>query len=149
MDGVLNSSALSENARGLLQRAAEGNPLFLEQALATWIEEGVLAPSTDGWTVTRQVTDVQMPVSITALFAARVDRLADDDRLVLGAASVAGANFDSRALPSMLPDLDPAALDESVQRLIGSGLLMPVSSDGANSDQLRFEHACLEMSPPR
>ncbi len=141
MDAVLDSSSLTEGTRALIHHAAEGNPLFLEQTLATWMEDGVLARSADGWTVTRPVRDIHLPASISAILSARVDRLTDDERLVLGAASVAGLSFDRLALRSMLVDLDSAALASSLQRLIGSGLLAPVTSDGMNTNDVCFVHA--------
>ncbi len=142
IDRVLGSSSLSANARALIHRAAEGNPLFVEQALATWIEEGVLAPATDGWTVTRAVTAVRMPVSVSAIFAARLDRLPDDERLVMGAGSVAGATFELAALRSMLPRMGSSDVDGCLQRLIRSGLLLSSNSD-AKADEFVFEHASL------
>jgi len=139
---VLGSSSLPANAQALIRGAAAGNPLFLEQALATWIEEGVLAPVVGGWTVTRPVTEVRVPASLSAVFASRLDRLADEERSVLGAASVAGPTFDRRALPPMLDTVDTETIDDCLQRLVRSGLLVPGGSDGP-TDRIDFGHASL------
>ena len=42
IDEVLGGPQLPRNARAVVHGAADGNPLFLEQALAAWIEQGVL-----------------------------------------------------------------------------------------------------------
>ena len=139
---VLGSSSLPASAQALIRGAAAGNPLFLEQALATWIEEGVLAPVVGGWTVTRPVTEVRVPASLSAIFASRLDRLADEERSVLGAASVAGPTFDRRALPPMLDDVDVETVDDCLQRLVRSGLLVPGRSDGP-TELIEFGHASL------
>ena len=143
IDGVLGRSSLPARARSLIHRAAEGNPLFVEQALATWIEEGVLAPAADGWTVTRAVPEVRIPATISAIFAARFDRLPDAESLVLGAASVAGTVFDKRALPFLLPRLDQATLDACVRSLIQNDLLVPTNSNATQVGELTFEHSAL------
>ncbi|MBA3233501.1 MAG: hypothetical protein H0T17_06105 [Propionibacteriales bacterium] len=142
IDGVLGRSLLSQHARSLIHRAAEGNPLFLEQALAGWIEEGVLALAADGWTVTRAVTQVRMPVSVSAIFAARLDRLPDEERLVLGGASVAVTVIDKQALRAVLSNREVSVLDGCLQRLIRSGLLT-ASASATDRDELTFDHASL------
>ncbi|MGI8627628.1 MAG: adenylate/guanylate cyclase domain-containing protein, partial [Geodermatophilaceae bacterium] len=139
---VLGSSSLPANLKSLIRGAAAGNPLFLEQALATWIEEGVLAPVDGGWTVTRPVTEVRVPASLSAIFASRLDRLADEERSVLGAASVAGPAFDRRALQPMLDVVDIATIEDCLQRLLRSGLLVPGRPEGP-SERIDFGHASL------
>jgi len=141
--GVLGGSSLPGSARELIRQAAEGNPLFLEQAVATLIEEGVLAAGNAGWAVTQPLTGIQVPPSISAIFAARLDRLPSEERLVLAAASVAGPVLARTVLESMLPQLEPAELDTSLGRLMRRELLLPVSLDDAPAGDLAFEHASL------
>ena len=143
VDRLLDSPSLSRDALELIHGAAQGNPLFVEQALATWMEEGVLSLSAGGWTVTRRLTDVQVPASIRAIFAARVDRLTDNERLVLSAAAVAGASCDARVLRFLLGRLDPTALNLCIDQLIRRGLLQRGSADHEDDAELWFEHASL------
>jgi class 3 adenylate cyclase/tetratricopeptide (TPR) repeat protein len=143
IDEVLGASSLTPSARSLVHRAAEGNPLFVEQALLAWMEEGVLAPAPGGgWTLADPSFEARLPATVSAIVAARLDRLPADERLVLGAASVAGSTLDGRALPAMLTSIERAALDDLVERLLGRQLLVPVDSERTIGG-LAFAHACL------
>jgi class 3 adenylate cyclase len=138
--GVLGGFELPRSVRELLQEAAEGNPLFLEQALAAWVDEGVLVRAAQGWTLTRPVIEVAVPASVSAAIAARLDRLGEDERLVLGAASVAGPVVEVDALRAMLEDLDEGRFAAALVGLRHGELLMP---GGGRVDTLRFGHAAL------
>ncbi len=141
IDATLGGSPLPGSARRLIAQAGEGNPLFLEQVVTTWIEEGVLVPDGAGWRVARPMTEVRVPASVSAIFASRLDRLPDAERLILVAASVAGVTADKRALRAMLAPLDEEVLEECLEALIRSGFLH--ASDGAPGGELSFEHASL------
>jgi class 3 adenylate cyclase len=143
IDGVLGRSTLPPRARSLIHGAAGGNPLFVEQALASWMEEGVLVAAEGGWTMPADAPGVRLPASISAIFAARLDRLTDDERLELGAAAVVGLTFHAQTLPAMLPSLDERALDDCLGRLLRSQLLMPVVADATAVRGLAFAHGCL------
>jgi tetratricopeptide (TPR) repeat protein len=143
IDQVLGGPQLPRNARAVVHGAADGNPLFLEQALAAWIEQGVLSPAAQGWAVTRPVSEVPLPASVSAIIAARLDRLPRDERLVLSAASVAGQTFDPAALRSMLEKEECEGYERCLQRLLSSGLLIPVDRTRASAGDLGFEHASL------
>ena len=67
-----------------------GNPLFLEQMLA------MLQDAPGG--------DVAVPPTISALLAARLDRLGDAQRDVVGTASVVGQIFPQAAVVELVPD---------------------------------------------
>ena len=88
--------------------ASEGNPLFAELLLAT----------------DRRVGD-PLPHTITAVFAARLDRLPPEDRLVLEMAAVVGRDFANADLDHLLVEEDRGHFDpaESLHRLRRSRLL--------------------------
>ncbi|MGH3141081.1 MAG: AAA family ATPase, partial [Gaiellales bacterium] len=69
---------------------AGGNPLFLEQMLAMFQD------TPDG--------DVGVPPTISALLSARLDRLGDAQREVVGTASVVGQVFPEAAVVELVPD---------------------------------------------
>jgi class 3 adenylate cyclase len=133
---------LSEGVRAQLFAATGGNPLFLEQILAAWVEGGVLVDSPGGWQLSRPVGEVDMPASVSAAVGVRLDRLEDNERLVLQAVSVAAAGVDIDALPVMVGDLDRVELDEAVQRLVDARLLLRVATD--DSVSLTLAHASLQ-----
>jgi class 3 adenylate cyclase len=87
-----------DKSAGTVARTAEGNPLFIEELVASLAE--------------RTTTDV-LPTSIRAIVSARLDGLPPDERSVLVDASVVGRVFWRGALARMEPR-------EELSRLLGS-----------------------------
>ena len=115
--------------------AAEGNPLYLEQLTATLEDQGLLA---DGrWLGTEDAT-VEIPTTLQALLAARLDRLEPTSRLVLERASVEGRRFRIAALRALAPDVTPEGFAAGIEMLDRRGLIQP-EDEAAGS--WRFAHA--------
>jgi class 3 adenylate cyclase/tetratricopeptide (TPR) repeat protein len=98
VDALLGQSGIPAAIRDRITAAAEGNPLFLEQFVATLIEDGVIRRTEGGWRVADDIGDLQVPPSIHALLGARLDRLGREDRDVLEPASVVGLEFQRAAV---------------------------------------------------
>ena len=67
-----------------------GNPFFLEETVRTLVETGALAGERGAYRLTRPVEALQVPVTVQAILAARIDRLAPEDKRLLQAAAVIG-----------------------------------------------------------
>src|SRR4029453_19296268 len=83
-------------------RAAEGNPLFLEELLAALVEEGRLRRQDGAW-VAADLADLGIPPSIQALLAARRARPADAERPVRERPAVAGQVSDQSGFVELSP----------------------------------------------
>src|SRR5262245_3779554 len=68
----------------------EGNPFFVEESVRTLVETGILSGARGAYRVTQPVETVQVPATVQAVLAARIDRLPLDDKRLLQAASVIG-----------------------------------------------------------
>ncbi|MEX1367830.1 MAG: protein kinase [Nannocystaceae bacterium] len=81
-----------------------GNPLFIEQTLASLIERGVVAWNTKGrqLLVKQRAASVQLPRTIEAALGERIEELAPSDREVLQGAAVLGRHFRGSELPPLL-----------------------------------------------
>ena len=90
-----------EEVAGRIADAAGGNPLFVEEMLGMMIDEGILAREDGGWRVVKTLSAVPVPPTISALIAARLDRLPREVRVVLECASVVGKDFDRAALVAL------------------------------------------------
>ena len=93
---VANLLAVDEVAADVRERvaaAAEGHPLFAEEMLATLVDEGLLVREDGLWVAAADLSDVAVPPTISALLAARLDRLDAAERAVLERASVIGQVF--------------------------------------------------------
>ncbi|MBB6628935.1 AAA family ATPase [Nocardioides sp. KIGAM211] len=67
-----------------------GNPLFVEEIATHLVESGLLRRTDDGWAVTGDLASAGVPPTVSALLAARLDRLPPDERDLLERASVIG-----------------------------------------------------------
>jgi class 3 adenylate cyclase len=118
------SGAVPDDARDLLGRA-EGNPLFLEELLATMIEQGAL-DARRGWDVSRLPADASIPDSVRAVISARIDLLPPEEKASLQAASVIGRAFWPVAVRELLGGAEPgfAALErrDFIRRRSGTSL---------------------------
>jgi class 3 adenylate cyclase/tetratricopeptide (TPR) repeat protein len=111
-----------EPVTSLLVRRTAGNPLFLEEGVRALVETGALAGERGAYRLTRALQAVQVPSTIQALLAARIDRLAPDDKRLLQAASVVGTDVPFPVLAA-IADLPEEALRPAVARLQAAELL--------------------------
>jgi class 3 adenylate cyclase/tetratricopeptide (TPR) repeat protein/type II secretory pathway predicted ATPase ExeA len=86
---------------------AEGNPFFLEELLATLIDQGLLACENGGWTGRSLPADFSVPDSVQAVLAARIDLLSSPEKTALQAASVVGRVFWTGPVYELLADTEP------------------------------------------
>src|SRR5262249_58697266 len=97
--GTLPAEVLARSAA-----AAEGNPLFVEQLVAMFVDEGALHREGDRWVAVRDFADrVAVPASIDALLAGRLDLMPRDELTVLESASVIGLNFPLEPVEEIVP----------------------------------------------
>jgi class 3 adenylate cyclase/tetratricopeptide (TPR) repeat protein len=108
-------------------RAAEGNPLFLEQLVATRTECGA----------------EHLPPNVQALLTARVARLDSGERAVLEHASVEGRNFRWSIVAALLPDDARESLGHDLMSLVRRQLIEPDPSVFAGEDSFRFSHVLI------
>jgi class 3 adenylate cyclase/tetratricopeptide (TPR) repeat protein len=67
-----------------------GNPFFLEESVQTLVETKALAGVRGQYRLTQPVQAIQVPATVQAILAARIDRLAAEDKRLLQVASVIG-----------------------------------------------------------
>ena len=106
VDNLLGDADLPDSVKDYLIETAEGNPLFLEELLATLVDRDVLQRRKGRWTTT-QALAIPLPGTIQALVSSRIDRLPDEERLTLELASVEGRSFSQ----SILGELTSVSID--------------------------------------
>jgi class 3 adenylate cyclase/tetratricopeptide (TPR) repeat protein len=116
LDGLAGGGTLPAQARDRITRAAGGNPLFIEELLATLVEEGRLRRQAGDWVVAGDLAASGTPPTIQALVAARLDRLDGRDRDVLERAAIVGQAFEADTVVELSP---PSARAEVPDRLPG------------------------------
>jgi predicted ATPase len=92
----------------LLVERTEGNPLFLEEIARTLVETGVVVGTQGTYRLAGSLQDIQVPATVQAVLAARIDRLGADDKRLLQVASVIGKDvpLDLLQVVAELPEAD-------------------------------------------
>ncbi len=105
----LLATLLGENAglgplKRMLIARTEGNPFFLEESVRTLVEIGALTGAPGACRVTKGVEPLQVPATVQGVLAARIDRLAIEDKELLQTSAVIGKDL-PYALLQVIADL--------------------------------------------
>ena len=103
-----------------------GNPLFVEEIVSHLVEEGTLVQEGPSWTLTRDRRDILMPPSVSALLAARLDRVPVRERDLLQRVSVIGLEFSTADAVRLADDADRASAPATLAALARRDLLRRV-----------------------
>jgi adenylate cyclase len=115
-----------------------GNPFFVEEVVRAFIEEGTLVGGPGNYRLTRPLDDLQVPPSVQAVLAARIDRLPPEQKVLIQTASVIGRTFDATVLVA-ISDLEADDLEKALSGLCAAELLQ--RDEGRDGEQHRFWHA--------
>jgi predicted ATPase len=104
-----------------------GNPFFLEETVRTLVETKALAGERGRYRLTRPVQAIQVPPTVQAMLAARIDRLPPEVKRLLQVASVVGKDVPFALLQAIAELPDEAlrgGLDhlQAAEFLYGTGL---------------------------
>src|SRR5262245_60533021 len=101
LDDLLTGALTADLVRTIVD-LSEGNPLYVEELVRKLIDDGVLrATEAARWEIARPVEELELPRSIHALIAARLDGLPDDEKAVLQDAAVVGRVFWAGAVAAL------------------------------------------------
>ena len=101
-----------------LYERTEGAPLFVVDLLRQLVNRGTLANVDGAWRLTQPPGSLgtTWPESMRTVIQRTIDRLEDDDRRLLVAASVQGAQFDSAVVARAI-QMDAGEVEERLERL--------------------------------
>jgi len=74
----------------LLIERTEGNPFFLEESVRALVETGVLVGERGAYRPLKPLDSLQVPATVQAVLAARIDRLPPEEKRLLQTAAVIG-----------------------------------------------------------
>ncbi|MDQ3881344.1 MAG: AAA family ATPase, partial [Chloroflexota bacterium] len=93
---------LDRDVAARIMERAEGVPLYAVETVRMLTDDGRLVPTPDGgFALTGPITDLEVPPSLHALIASRLDALAPAERAVLQDAAVLGQTFTTDALAAL------------------------------------------------
>lgn len=140
VEALLGQSGLSAAIRGKVTAAAQGIPLFVEQLVSMLVDEGAIRNVEGSWRLADDAGEVRVPPTITALLAARLDRLSREERAVVEPASVVGQVFAESAILHLAPEPVHAALSGHLSALDRKQLVHPLPGDDDDESRFRFHH---------
>ena len=114
-------------------QTAQGNPLFVEQMLAS-LGEG------------REGT---IPASVQALLAARLDRLGPAERDLIRSASVLGTEFSLAALMPLIPDEARPFAGRHLEALERKELILSSRRERTKDETFAFRHDLIQLAAYR
>jgi predicted ATPase len=112
---------------------SQGNPLFVEQMLASLRDE----------------RELSIPLSLQALLAARLDRLGPAERDLVRCASVAGIEFSMQALAALVPDEARPYVGTHLQVLEEKELIRSSRDSFLGQPAFTFRHALIQLAAYR
>ena len=102
------AEGLPVRAKDAILRRAEGNPFFVEEVLQSWTDRAVLHRTGRGSTAVDLPRRLDLPETIHALIAARIDLLPALEKHALQAASVVGRTFWEGAVRELVAAATPS-----------------------------------------
>jgi tetratricopeptide (TPR) repeat protein len=90
LQGLLGDDPSLAPLKRLLIARTEGNPFFLEESVRVLVETGVLVGAPGAYRLAQALSTIQVPATVQAVLAARIDRLPPEEKRLLQTAAVIG-----------------------------------------------------------
>jgi predicted ATPase len=90
LQALLGDEPSLEPLMPLLIARTGGNPFFLEESVRTLVETGMLVGAPGAYRLAQPLTSLQMPATVQAVLAARIDRLPPEEKQLLQTTAVIG-----------------------------------------------------------
>lgn len=116
LNALLGVDPNLEPLKRLLIERTEGNPFFLEESVQTLLETEVLAGERGSYHLAKPTDTIRVPSTVQAMLAARIDRLATDEKRLLATAAVIGKDVPF-ALLQAVSDQDELSLRQGLAHL--------------------------------
>jgi tetratricopeptide (TPR) repeat protein len=126
LQALLGNDPSLEPLKQLLIARTQGNPFFLEESVRTLVETGVLVGERGAYRLARPLESLQVPATVQAVLAARIDRLPPEEKRLLQTAAVVGTEVPWPLLQA-IADEPEEALHRGLARLQGAEFLYETS----------------------
>jgi class 3 adenylate cyclase/tetratricopeptide (TPR) repeat protein len=139
LENLVGGDVVEDEIVERISDTARGHPLFVEQMLSTLLETGAIGRKEDRWVTIGDLATVSTPAAISALLSARLDRLSDDERVVVSSAAVVGEVFERGAVEALAPEPLRPSVGDRLRELLRKDLIRPAPAD-AGGEAFRFRH---------
>jgi class 3 adenylate cyclase/tetratricopeptide (TPR) repeat protein len=129
---------LSEDLLGRILRRANGVPLYAVETVRMLLDRGLLADDGTRYAVTGDLEELDVPETLHAIAAARLDGLSPRERAIIQNASVYGQSFTAAGVAA-LSDSTTAEVRHVLDRLVLKQVLTRgEEAPGVERDEYRF-----------
>jgi class 3 adenylate cyclase len=139
LQALLGDDASLVPLKRLLIARTQGNPFFLEESVRTLVETGVLVGEPGAYRLARPLEGLQVPATVQAILAARIDRLPAEAKRLVQTAAVIGTEVPWSLLQA-IADAPEATLERGLAHLQAAEFLYETS--------LFLRSACTPSSTP-
>ncbi len=145
---------LPTTLRDQILARAEGVPLYAVETVRMLLDRGLLVQDGSRYELVGEIETLEVPETLHALIAARLDGLTPDERRLVGDAAVVGKTFTPQALAA-LSGLEGVPLDELLSGMVRREIL-GLQSDPRSPEQGQYtflqdllRHVAYETLPKR
>ena len=125
LEALLGAGLELEDLKRLLIERTQGNPFFLEESVRALVETHALTGERGAYQLAGQIQHLQLPATAQAMLAARIDRLAPEDKRLLQAAAVVGKDVPFALLQAIAEEPEDS-IRQSLTRLQAAEFLYEV-----------------------
>jgi predicted ATPase len=126
LETLLGSDIALMPLRLLLTSRTGGNPFFVEESVRSLADDGVLVGSRGAYRLATSITSARVPVTVQAVLAARLDRLAPEDKELVQTAAVVGTEVPVAVLAAVT-ETSQDVLTDALARLQATEFLYETS----------------------
>ena len=124
---LAGGAQLTDDVRARILQAADGNPLFIEEMLATVSEDGGQG-------------EIVVPPTIQALLQSRLDRLGPGERDMIGRGAVEGQVFHRSTVQELAPPTERDDVPSHLLSLVRKEMIRPDQPTYPDEEAFRFRH---------
>jgi tetratricopeptide (TPR) repeat protein len=126
LQALLGDEARLGAVKRLVIARTGGNPFFLEESVQTLVETGVLVGAPGAYRLAQALPTIEVPATVQAVLAARIDRLPPEAKHLLQTAAVIGTEV-AWSLLQAIADTPEEALSRSLAQLQAAEFLYETS----------------------
>jgi adenylate cyclase len=125
LEDLLGHDASIDGLAQSIYARTGGNPFFTEEVVQSLIESGALEGARGSYCLVKPIERLEVPTTVQAVLAARIDRLDEREKFVLQSAAVIGKDFSEPVLRRVVNEISYSPLSETEL-----GLALRVLKDG-------------------
>lgn len=141
LEGMFGEAA-SAGLINAIYRETEGNPFFVEEVAKALVEEGTLYPEKGHW-AKRDTEELEIPQSVKAVIAKRLEKVSPPTQEALAHAAVIGRDFEFEVLAA-ISEAGEERVINAIEEALQAQLIQESKKDGRIL--YTFQHALIQQT---